>query len=215
MTFGRRQALLLPVLISAAACSTGEGQGEVTSERLYVDRCWNGEFDLDPDFFGANPFTPARGATELMIRVQRGDNIEEVSDGLFVLVKDVEAIRADLLGSALPIGLPPGVSPPGVPDPLVLDPPLVSMSLYLNRTCHAVNATLYAIEGTITFSSLFSGDRNEQDADDRLTEASFQATFADPRQLTADGAVPADQGSLVEGWFRFYFQRGQPAQPFP
>jgi hypothetical protein len=75
---------------------------------------------------------------------------------------------------------------------------------------------VYSISGTITFTSLFSGDINEPNADDRLTEAEFTAEFADPRQLssgsTADSSTVV---STVEGWFRFFFQRGKPAQPFP
>jgi hypothetical protein len=64
------------------------------------------------------------------------------------------------------------------------------------------------VGGSINFSSLFSGDIAEPNADDRLTEANFSADFTDPRD--SSGAT-----SQVTGYFRFYFQRGQPAQPFP
>jgi hypothetical protein len=84
------------------------------------------------------------------------------------------------------------------------------------------NGSLYAVDGTITFESLFSGDRNENDAKDRRTTASFRATMTDPRkaEFEQDGdtvrvVYPEDRTSIVEGEFDFFFQRGIPAQPFP
>jgi hypothetical protein len=200
-------------LVAASAslgCTVGEGQGAVTSQRLYVRDCWDGAFDLRPDFFATNPFSEE---TQL-IRVQRGDNLQEVSDGLMVLVNDTQAVRA-LLGTPLPVGIAVGVSPPGDPIEYDPDPPLVNLALYLHDSCHTQNATLYSIDGTITFSSLFSGDVNEQNGSERLTSASFSARFADPRSLTGDAESDAAVISSVQGRFEFYFQRGQPAQPFP
>lgn len=202
--------LLVALAVAALGCSTAEGEGEVTSERLYVEDCWNGPFNLDPTFFGANPYMDTQ-----TIRIQRGDNLEEVSDGLIVLVKDVGKIRDEALGKPLTVGMPPGVSPPGVPIKLNPEPPLVHLSLYLHDTCHEQNGTLYSTSGSITFDSLFSGDPNEESSDDRLTEARFAATFADPRHILPSGDIDPERTSQVEGWFRFYFQRGQPAQPFP
>ena len=39
----------------------------------------------------------------------------------------------------------------------------------------------------------------------------------DPRDATqgADGTYTLPDQSRVTGYFRFFFQRGQPAQPFP
>ena len=203
---------ILMVLAAALglACSTGEGEGEVKSDRLFIDDCWNGPFDLEPSFFGAEP-----AADSLIIRVQRGDNYEEVSDGLLVLIKDLDQIRETSLGGSLRVGLPPGVSPPGVPVVYDPNPPKVSLALYLNATCHSQNGTIYAVDGNVSFESLFSGDPNEDDAEDRLTDASFDATFTDPRDIGPDGSYDGARASVVRGWFRSYFQRGQPAQPFP
>lgn len=197
---------VLAFVLAAIGCSSAEGDGEVTSDRLYVEDCWNGPFDLDPTFFGANPYLDT-----VTIRIQRGDNIEEVSDGLIVLVKDVQSIRNSQLGKPVTVGMPEGVSAPGVPLQENLNPALVNLSLYLHDTCHAQNGTLYSLEGDITFTSLFSGDPNEDDAEDRLTEATFSATFAATPAAKDDPA----KTSQVSGWFRFYFERGQPAQPFP
>ena len=216
---GKRLAAVGLTASALCACTTGEGEGYVRSvagEPLYVEECWNGPFDLQPTFFGANPYREE----QLLIRVQRGDNLEEVSDGLIVLVNDVAGIRGEIAqggaGSSVEVGLPPGVSPSGVSLDPASEPPRVSLALYLHATCHVQNGTIYAIHGAITFDSLFSGDPNEPVADDRFTEAWFESVvFADPRDMAPDGTIAEDKTSRLEGRFSFFFQRGQPAQPFP
>lgn len=205
------RALCFALLLGATSlgCTVGEGEGWVRSERLYIEDCVNGKFDLGPDFFGANSF---RGDA-LQIRVQRGDNIEELSDGLMVLVNDLPTQRARV-GQAISVGMPVGVSPPGVPITYNPDPPPVSLALYLHDSCHVENGTVYSIDGSITFKSIFSGDPNEESSDKRLTDATFDATFADPRQLVGPAGDDPNLKSRVTGHFRFFFQRGQPAQPF-
>jgi len=205
----------------ATACSQGVGEGSVKSDRLYIGNCWNGPFDLGPNFFGAIPFSK----DVISIRVQRGDDNQEVSDGLNVMVNDVQEIRSSTmaqdvdggigLGEDIAVGLPPGVTPPGMPILLNEHPPVVSLTLYLQDTCHLQNGTIYSVAGTINFAKLFSGNANETNSDDRLTEASFDATFADPRDMNTDYTFDESVTSHVTGWFKFYFQRGQPAQPFP
>ncbi len=196
-------------------CAVGEGEGAIQSDKLYMQDCWDGKFDLHPDFFAANPFQ----STSLMIRIQRGDNIAEQSDGALVLVNDLQTLRKQLSESSsgdltLKLGLPPGVSPPGVPLVANPDPAKVSIAIYLHNTCHVQNATVYSLSGQIVFRSLFSGNLQEGNADARLTDASFDGTFADPRQIGSDASANAQVQSHVTGSFRFYFQRGQPAQPF-
>ena len=218
-----RLARFVACLLALAplACTVGEGEGAVKSDHLYVNGCWNGPFDLNPDFFGANPDQ----GEALMIRIQRGDNVEDVSDGLEVNVIDLQSVRQSIAdaktggadGVDVPVGMPPGVTPPGVPitfDPM---PPKVSLSLYLHHTCHQQVGTIYSISGNIHFKSLFSGDLNEGSSENRLTEATFtDIAFADPRELSAaaDSMTMASLTSQVSGNFRFFFQRGQPSQPF-
>ncbi|MGC4091951.1 MAG: hypothetical protein QM756_29520 [Polyangiaceae bacterium] len=199
----------------AMGCAVGEGEGSVKSERVFIKDCWNGALDLRPDFFAANPYMES----SLMIRVQSGDNIEEQSDGLHVAVSDLQTVRTRIAESpdhtaTFEVGMSPGVSPPGVPIVANDNPPLVTLALYLNKSCHAQNASIYSISGSITFRSLFSGDPQESDAEERLTDASFDAQFADPRQLVANADMADAIESHLVGNFRFYFQRGQPAQPF-
>ena len=206
MTRGLCAGVLGLSLAFASGCTVGEGEGSVKSTRLYLSGCWNGPFDLQPDFFAANPYR----AEALMIRVQRGDNNQEASDGLTVIVKDLNAVK---IGTEIPVGLPNGVAPPGQPLTGAPDP-LVSLSLYLHQTCHEQNSATYSVSGTITFKSIFNGNPNEENAEKRLTDAEFHVKFADPRELVDAGDPAAVTSEMVDGNFRFYFQRGQPAQPF-
>lgn len=202
--------LLILGSLCAAACTVGEGEGHVTAKpKLFIEDCWDGPFDLNPDFFGAVPF-----GDNLLIRVQRGDNIQELSDGLTIAVTDISRVR-EKLGQPLAVGLPRGVSPPGVPLKEQPNPPQVTLSLYLHNSCHAQNSAIYSVSGSIVFHSLFNGVINESRAEARLTDAEFTAEFADPRLLEGPEAMlKPETVSAIEGSFRFYFQRGQPAQPF-
>jgi hypothetical protein len=210
----------LPLLaLLGSACSVGQGDGYVTSDRLFVNDCWLGKFSLKPNFFAANPFHDS-----LTIRVQRGEQDIQVSDGFTLLVNDVPGVRAAGFPSAqLAVALPAGVTPVGYPLPEVPDPPAASLSLYLNASCRSQNSLLSAVSGWVEFDKLFSGDPNEEDADDRLTTGSFEVTVVDPRDAIprapdASGppfTYPPERSSVIDGGFSFVFHRGTPAQPFP
>lgn len=209
-----RRSLALCVALLAAAtaggCTVGDGEGAVHSDDLRAGECFRGAFDLEPTFFGSIPYRESQ-----LIRLQHRDDIVENSDGLQVLVLNTDRIRA-ALGKAQRVGLPPEVTPPGVPIRPDPDPPIVQVTLYLHETCHGRNVALSAVSGTITFAHLFSGDPTEGDAAEKLTEATLDVMVADPRDQPPEGGpVPLDKQSRVTGNFRFYFQRGQPAQPFP
>jgi hypothetical protein len=207
----KRVQLLLAAGLALAfgsGCTVGDGEGSVTTDRLYLKGCWNGPFNLKPDFFAANPYREE----SLLIRVQRGDNNQEASDGLTVIVNDLKAVRAQL-GQPIPVGLPSGVTPPGQ-VPTGEPSPLVSLALYLHQTCHEQNSATYSVGGNITFTSIFSGDPNEEDSESRLTDATFAVQFADPRELVTAADPAAVTSNVVTGNFHFFFQRGQPAQPF-
>ncbi len=209
MSTGRSRGACLAALL-LGACTTGEGEGEVVSTKLFVEDCWDDAFDLGPTFFAASPYRD-----DVSLRVQRGDDFQEVSDGLLLQVSGIAAIRGGMLGQPIDAGLPKGVTPAGmpvVPDP---SPALVSGALFLHDSCHVQNGVLYSVGGTVTFDSLFSGDINELEAGDRFTDASFSLSMADPRDVLPDRTYPPGRLSTVTGWFRFFFERGQPAQPFP
>jgi hypothetical protein len=120
------------------------------------------------------------------------------------------------------VDLPAGIHPPGsptVPPPdIVADPPIVHMALYLERSCHNQNTTLYAVDGWIAINALFDGNPDETQADQKLTDATFNVEFGDIRDVPFGqyaGDVPPGLRSRICGSFKFYFERGQPAQPFP
>lgn len=202
-------------LLCGACVSVGEGTGEAVSDSLFARDCWDDPFDLKPDFFAANPFRNA-----MHIRIQRGSDLLEFSDGIVILIDDVEQVRGEL-GKTLEVSLPAGVTPPGVPVGSLCDGATctsgIHVALYLLDSCHAQNVVLYATEGTVTFTQLFSGDEDEKDAAEKLSEGEFDVVVGDPRDIVLEGP---DAGSIpnqsrVTGNFRFFFQRGQPAQPFP
>jgi hypothetical protein len=67
----------------------------------------------------------------------------------------------------------------------------------------------------INFTHLFDGDPYEADAAKRLTTATFDAYLADPRDGCPGGLGPPPPcRGHIRGQFSFYFERGQPAQPF-
>jgi len=207
----KRAAVIIALaMITLSSCSVGEGEGTIRSDWLVAADCFEGPFDLQPSFFGASPFR-----NTLDIRIQHGAEVQELSDGLKILVRDVEKVRSNL-GVPLRVGLPPAVTPPGVPMTPDPDPPLVNATLYLHRTCNEQNTALYGIGGQITFTSIFNGNPIEKSSAERLTEAFLEIEVADPRdQPPGGGPIPAEKVSIVRGHFRFFFERGQPAQLFP
>jgi hypothetical protein len=265
------------LLGGVSGCSVGDGTGDVRSNALYAHQCWGtppttanplvaqgAPYDLQPDFFAANPYM-----STLQIRIQRGSDTTEVSDGLEVLIDDVNVIRAAIANPASADGgtypdmsdagtgggasdagtsdggesdagggdagaggatsaltqvkwrvtLPIGVHPPGSPT----EPPAgfispVHMALYLQSTCPTQNIVLYAVDGWITFNALFDANPDETSAAQKLTDATFNAQFGDLSDVPEGsyaGDVPAGLQSNVTGTFQFYFERGQPGQPFP
>lgn len=218
---------------SELSCPSSDGSTDVGCDN----------YDLLPDFFAAVPYRE-----QILINIQRGSDISELSDGLAVLVSDVPVIReaieqkrelARAAGATeeealqayveVPVGLPAGIEPPGAPEtPLppcdertqVCTAQAVAVSLYLQKSCHNQNSVLYAVSGYVRFRSLFSGDLNEKSASEKLTDGEFDVVVGDPRDAPQgepiDGdAIPAKLTSRLTGYFRFYFERGKPAQPFP
>jgi hypothetical protein len=259
-------------ILVPAGCSLGQGEGAVHSDALYAKDCvlpsegavctfevpdagpdaapdagldyGCDNYDLLPDFFAALPAQDV-----IQVRIQRGTDITELSDGLSVTVSDVAAIReaiqakrdAAMAAGAtedealagqyveVPVAMPLGVQMPGSPvsPPPPCDPAAqlctvtpVSISLYLQKSCHNQNIVLYAVSGFIRFNSLFSGDPSEPSAADKLTYVSqFEVTIGDPRDapegsVIGPDTIPAEYTSKLTGYFRFYFERGKPAQPF-
>ncbi len=191
-------------------CGPGQGEGEVKSEHLFAEGCVDGPFDLQPDFFASSPEQDTQ-----IITIRRGDRMNDLSDGLNIVVYRVEEVIEDHLGEALPVRLPAGVQPPGHP-PSGREQGPVALSLFLNDSCHEQDVSLHAVSGTITFSALFSGDLSERKRSERLIDGQFDVMVVDPRLVPADGSEPNETLlSHLVGDFRFYFKQGTSAQAFP
>lgn len=69
---------------------------------------------------------------------------------------------------------------------------------------------------TIVFDKIFNGDPNVANAGERLTQVpAFDLYFADPRDIAPGGLGPPPPcRAHLAGNFSFYFERGQPEQPF-
>lgn len=199
------------LLLLASGCALGQGEGQIESDNLVVPTCWSGAYQMNPDFFAAVPYRD-----EMQIRVQRGSDLVEVSDGLALLINDVPAVRNAKLGEPLQVGLAPQLKNEIAPNLPVEEPDPVSLALYLQFSCHNQNVVLYGIGGSIVFNELFSGDPNESVGAEKLTDATLDVVVADPRDAAAGTLdIPEEKTSRLQGFFRFHFQRGQPSQPFP
>jgi hypothetical protein len=198
-----------------AGCSVGEGSGDVRGP-MRIEECEVDTplYDLRPSFFGGDFFDGS-----LIIRVAQGGETAEFSDEFVWRVNDTSYVAAHL-NERIPVG-PAGVAP-------------VQATLRPNASCGRINISRYAptvaleaMSGYVIFSSIYRGDPNA-DATLRLTEVTqFSIQLRDPRVVrdtdpsrppsgpaTREPPVLADSVGELEGWFRFYFVRGRPAQRF-
>ena len=186
-------ASAVAMALSLAACSVGVGEGAVTGS-VSIPGCGidDGDYSLGPTFYGADAFED-----QLTIRIQNGGDYPLESDGLSIVVLDATAER-ERLGT--PITLTAADDAP------------VSMAFYLNDSCPSdrddVPVFLQAVEGTITFDNIYAPEVD----DDRSIAGHFEGVrFVGAESDTDDGQREA----LLDGEFRFLFERGRPAQPFP
>lgn len=180
------------VVFGLMACGTGDGTGEVTGT-VVVDDCdlRDGTYDMEPNFFSAMAFEDS-----LEIRVQRGSDLEGLSDGLNIFVRDASAIRRERLGSALTVGSNTEAD--------------VRVSFFLNRTCRVGRNdrpfNLEARAGEFVFERIYAP---EVDEDAVEVSARFDALVFEDRD------EPERRNATLGGQFRFFFSRGVPAQRFP
>jgi hypothetical protein len=180
------------VALLLAGCDVGAGEGRATGV-VNAPACGlvNASYELEPTFFGGDD---AVGQFE--IRIQRGSDLENLSDGLLLLVRDPSEVRNEW---------------PSVPIEVTGDArDLVQVSFYLNESCRPSRSSapvhLEAIAGTITFTAIYAPEVSDDDVE---TNARFDALrFVDPSD-------PDTNSAELSGEFRFLFTRGRPAQRFP
>lgn len=176
------------------SCSVGVGSGDIGGS-VNVPQCdlASESFTLDVGFYAADDFEE-----QLTIRLQEGGGYPVDTNGLSIVVRDATA-ESERLGT--PIALTGAETGP------------VSMSLYLNATCPAtpddLPVFLAAVEGTITFDAIYAP---EVDEDQREIRGHFEnVRFTD----TEPAADEEPRVAILSGDFKFLFERGRPAQPFP
>lgn len=208
----------------APGCSQGEGEGAIQGT-LNIPGCWNGGFDLDPTFFAAAAFNKE----SLTLRLQRGSDFQNFSDGVSIQVRDIKKIRPDGANfagryrEALRVDIPPEVTPPGtpvVPDP---DPALVAFSLYLQRTCKTQTVTLNAVDevtiptdGTCTVNTMRGADpmqgcAPDKDAPPGVGSGKSVIAFTSLANGVTEEEVAAER--LNAGCFDIYLADPRDAQP--
>lgn len=194
----------------AAACSVGTGSGELAGHLLLADCAVDiDDYHLRPTFFGAEYVTTVdatngENAPAVTLRVQRGSYRESQSDGILVVVHDVNTIVREHLG-----------------EPITLtqvhrdrERSLVDVTLYAGQSCDAgypdsfwrVPGILHANGGTVVFHSLHAPDLDRENTEFfvELNDVTFASTES-----------PTRRNASLSGFFRFFYQRGAPAQTFP
>ncbi|MGF1466020.1 MAG: hypothetical protein ACFCGT_07785 [Sandaracinaceae bacterium] len=183
--------------VALGGCAVGDGDGELFGV-FQAARCNRPEpesIDLRPSFFGADPVED-----QLNLRIQRGSEREFFADGVILHILDVNDLRLNRLDEPIELG------------DFYRDP--IQAVAYLNATCRLatplesffeIPPAYRSVGGTITFSAVYAP---EIDMDDTLIEA----TLTDVR---FEDAVDPEEFAVLSGSFRFFFQRGAPAQRFP
>jgi hypothetical protein len=207
---------LVAMVALAGSCAVGEGEGFVKGS-LKLDKCdadLSG-YDMNPNFFGAQSVGP-----QLLIRIQKGADLQEYQDNLIISVDDVDYVRslidADHHGQPIPVEAErlPG-SPPAKPGPQV------RMSFSLRGTCGSPKLNpgdnpeviLHATTGNIVFDYIYDPSADSRDTNAKRIEGHFEnVLFEDPRKPMSAGGK---NGGTLSGQFKFFYQRGGPAQPFP
>jgi len=104
-------AVMAIASLGTAACTQGQGEGIVGSDQLWARDCWCSGYNMQPDFFAAVPYRDT-----LQIRLQHGADVQEISDGVSIVIDDVLAARSEL-NKPLPVKLPAELEPLGLSEP--------------------------------------------------------------------------------------------------
>jgi len=203
----RTAPFLALLLVPAAACSTGAGDGEVRGSVTLPD-CGlvRSDWDMGVDFFAASYYE-----NTLAIRVQNTGQDEAFTDGILIMVRDVKEVSRRL-GEAFPVTVEPAIDTfveegPDAGTPTTTRGSLARATLYLNESCPGNRYGFTDGEGEMIFDSIYVPDEQKRVA------GSFRLRFVDPRSWES----PDDIGPHAElvGDFDFNYARGSPAQTFP
>ena len=225
--FGRVLVCVAALGVAAVvtpACSQGEGTGKVTGT-LNIPDCWNGSFDLEPDFFAASPYN-----STLNLKIQRGSDFEDFSDGVALLVDDITKIRPNagakfvgLYNTPMEVDIPIGVAAPGtpvVPDP---NPAIVHFALYMQSSCKTQTVSLNAVDvvtlptdGTCTAPAIPGGDPTQGCAAGKSADAGLgtgKSTISFSSLSDGDLTEEVASARLNQGCFDIYLADPRDAVP--
>ena len=186
-----RIGTLCALVLLTFGCAKASGEGSAVGQVWAPDCGLEGrDYELNPSFFALQP---SLSVEIIDIVVQRGSDYKSYSDGISVFIRDPDLVKETLLGTEIDLGGLGG---------------LVEMTLYLNATCPGVARipVVYgAVSGTIRFDSLFVP---WLDNDTEETAAVFTNVEL------VDQQDPLERRAVLDGDFRFLFERGRPPQLF-
>lgn len=188
----RKLGALVVCMLLAVGCAKGSGEGSAVGQ-VWAPECGlEGEpFDLNPDFFAMQP----SASVEIIdIVVQRGSDLQSYSDGISVFIREPEMLKESMLGTEISFG--GGLAPE------------VEMTLYLNATCPGIARipVVYgAVSGTIRFEELYVP---------WVHNATKETVAVFTNVELVDNKDPDERRAVLDGDFRFLFERGLPAQYF-
>ncbi len=179
------------VVLLLGSCATGPGEGSAVGQVWAPDCGLDGQpFSLDPDFFGMEP---SRSVEIIDMRMQRGGDLQNLSDGVSFFIAEPELLKNEMLGVDIEFEL--------------LGSP-VQMTLYLNETCPGLSripVVYRAVSGIIRFDELYVP---WVDNENRMTTAEFTDVEL------VDTADPDIRRAVLSGDISFLVQRGKPPQNF-
>lgn len=194
-------AALFCITLESWNCSVGDGEGWITIEGI-LPECGiedGEEVDLRVNFFSGEIMEDG----SMWIRIQRSGYYPSSTDGIIIYISDYRYV-AEHLNETLIVGCDdyPPEEFSGEDDTCVKPkeaPIFIRASLYLNATCdNFYRLQLTEGVGTIIFNSMYVIDKVE------LIEGSFSLRFiGEGKELKA------------QGYFKFDYKVGRPAQPFP
>ena len=213
MSICRNNAFILAITATVAcSCNNADGKGRVQGS-LEIRSCdlEDSEFDLGVDFFTATYFE-----NTLAIRLQRTGLDQLHADGIFIEIRDVEAVSENL-GEVLEIEIVPpiddflengpetGVGPvSGLPSTTHQSP--ARTTLFLNATCPDNTLGFADGDGTLVFDAIYQPSKGKR------IKGTFDFRFIDPR--TWESPKEIGDHAEIKGNFDFNYSHRQPEQPF-
>ncbi|MCP4600706.1 MAG: hypothetical protein GY847_09270 [Proteobacteria bacterium] len=195
-------------VVHLASCSTGAGDGKVFGA-VHLPSCGieSDDYDMEIDFFAADYFD-----NSLTIRLQHTGQEPTFSDGVILVIRDVEKIAESVQDINHDVSIEPSIETfiengPDAGEPTYVSDNPAEVALYLNETCPGNRLAFSNGAGSFTMESIYVPGEQKR------IKGSFHFEFIDHRYWKS----PDDFGPYADilGEFDFNYTRGKPAQVFP